>query len=191
MNYLFDMDGVVVDSKEAWFRLFNDIADIDRETFERRYWGRDLEANVKELGFTRAEFCRSVLPKHLDGMETVPGARDVLSALRGKKALVTNTTRRCTARILAEQGLEPFFDAVVTSDEVEMGKPDPAIIRLAIERIGADPASTVVIGDSEHDIEAGRAAGCITIGIGVDADYTVDDLKDVLRVAERLEGNGR
>lgn len=187
MDYLFDMDGVLVDSRAAWFRSFNEAGKIGEEEFEKTFWGRDLLTNIRAVGETREHFCDSILVKYIDAIETIPGAREVLSSLKGRKALITNTTSRCTDRILGEHGLLGYFDAIVTGDEVERAKPDPAIIRLAMERIGASPESTVVIGDSEQDVAAGRAAGCVTVGIGIEADYTAQTLRDLPGIVERLE----
>jgi mannitol-1-/sugar-/sorbitol-6-phosphatase len=187
MDYLFDMDGVLVDSKSAWFRSFSEAGGVSRKEFEETFWGRELQANIRELGITKEYLCDSVLSKYLDAIALIPGAREVLSSIRGRKALITNTTSRCTDRILGEHGLLGYFDAIVTGDEVEKGKPDPAIIRLALERIGASPESTVVIGDAESDVQAGRAAGCITVGIGVEGDYTADTLRDLPEIIKRLE----
>lgn len=187
INWLFDMDGVLVDSKEAWYRSFDETGDITREEFEQRFWGRDMKKNVEELGTTRKEFCETLFPRHADAIEPVPEAADVLSALEGKKALITNTTSRCTSEILEKLGLAGYLDMIVTSDEVEEGKPDPSIVEKAMAGLGAEPADTVVIGDSPHDIEAGRAAGCMTIGIGVEGDYTAGGLRDILRIAREIE----
>lgn len=188
MNYLFDMDGVLVDSKKAWFKTFSELGGISREEFENRFWGRDLEANIEELGTSSREMCDSVLARYTREIELMPGAVDLLSALPGRKALVTNTTLRCTRDILHQHGLGDFFEVVVTSDQVKSGKPDPAMIERAIAELAADPDDTVMIGDSEEDVQAGRRAGCLTIGIGVQGDYRADSLEDVLRIARRLEG---
>ncbi|MBD3370267.1 HAD-IA family hydrolase [Candidatus Fermentibacteria bacterium] len=191
MNYLLDMDGVLVDSKKAWFKTFRELGGISREEFENRFWGRDLEANIEDLGTTSRKMCDSVLTRYIREIELMPKALDLLSALPGKKALVTNTTLRCTRDILRQHGLGGFFDVVVTSDQVESGKPNPAMIERAIAELAAEPDDTVLIGDSEEDIQAGRRAGCLTIGVGVPGDYRADSLEDVLRIARRLETERR
>ena len=48
MYYLFDMDGVLVDSKEAWYLSFNEAGEVSREEFEEKYWGRDMQANLED-----------------------------------------------------------------------------------------------------------------------------------------------
>jgi HAD superfamily hydrolase (TIGR01509 family) len=186
MDYLFDMDGVLVDSKEAWFRAFREVGGITRDDFEDRYWGRDLQANLDELGSGKEEMCDSVLVRHLDAVELVAGVREVLGALEGHKALVTNTTTGCTERILRDNGLDGAFHAVLTSDQVSRGKPDPALLREAMERIGASPRTTMMVGDSEEDMEAGRRAGCMTVGIGVVGDFIATSIRDLPEIASLL-----
>ena len=186
MDYLFDMDGVLVDSKEAWFRAFREVGGISRDDFEDRYWGRDLQANLDELGSGKEEMCGSVLVRHLDAVKLAAGVREVLDALDGRKALVTNTTTACTERILGDNGLDCVFDAVLTSDQVTRGKPDPALLLEAMERIGATPEATMMVGDSEEDMEAGRRAGCVTVGIGVVGDFTATGIRDLPEIASLL-----
>lgn len=179
MYFLFDMDGVLVDSKEAWYRSFRDVGNVTREEFESKYWGRDLEKNIHDLGTTRQRLCGEVFPSHSGCIELIDGAKEVLSSLDGPKALITNTTEGCTREILSSHGLEVFFEGIVTSDQVEEGKPDPSMVKAALELLGAEPGASVVIGDSPQDIEAGSRAGCITIGLGVSGDYWAEKLKDI------------
>jgi len=187
MNYLFDMDGVLVDSREAWFRSMQEIGNISREEFEEKYWGRDLEENLRELGAERDHFCNCTLVRYVDLIDPVPGAAVVLAALEGKKALITNTTRDCTDHILERLELKKYFDTIITSDEVKKGKPDPDLLYRAMEQLGAAAEDTVVIGDSQHDIQAGRAAGCLTVGIGIEGDLKAERLKDLPSMVSQIE----
>jgi pyrophosphatase PpaX len=73
--------------------------------------------------------------------------------------------RHGALRGLAVARLSDVFDAVVGSDDVTHPKPHPEPVLRAIELLGADPASTVFIGDSRHDLECGRAAGVRTAAV--------------------------
>jgi HAD superfamily hydrolase (TIGR01509 family) len=187
MNYLFDMDGVLIDSKEAWFEATRELVQIDRERFDEEFWGEDMQEVMKKLDTDGRYFCDSVLSGYVDLMEPAGGAGELLSSLDGPMALITNTTAECTGMILKRFGLEKHFDSIVTADRVEKGKPDPEIIELAMKEIGASPEETVVIGDSSHDMEAGKAAGCFTIGIGASGDYSVESLGEILPVIDELK----
>ena len=92
-----------------------------------------------------------------------PGVRDGLAEFRAMRlaaACVTNKASRFTVPLLAATGLSGFFDAVITADLVGSRKPDPAIMLHACGTIGVQPEEAVVIGDSDNDGEAARAAGC-------------------------------
>jgi pyrophosphatase PpaX len=100
--------------------------------------------------------------KHHDRMVTVyPG---VLEAVREIKAtglqtgLVTSKNRQGALRGLRLVGLEALMDVLVCADEVTNPKPHPEPVEKAVELLGADPATTVYVGDSVHDMRSGRAA---------------------------------
>jgi pyrophosphatase PpaX len=104
--------------------------------------------------------------KHHDSMVTVyPG---VLEAVREIKAegiqtgLVTSKNRLGALRGLRLVGLEPLMDVLVCADEVTNPKPHPEPVEKAVALLGADPARTVYVGDSIHDMHSGRAAGVKT-----------------------------
>jgi pyrophosphatase PpaX len=104
--------------------------------------------------------------KHHDTMVTVyPG---VLEAVREIKAagiqtgLVTSKNRQGALRGLKLVGLEALMDVLVCADEVNNPKPHPEPVSKAVELLGADPARTVYVGDSIHDMHSGRAAGVKT-----------------------------
>jgi putative hydrolase of the HAD superfamily len=93
--------------------------------------------------------------------EVVPGAAEAVRDLRSRGlplAVVANWDVSLHER-LGELGVGGFFDAVVTSAEAGAPKPDPAIFRLALRRLGAAPAKSVHVGDEPLDEEGARAAG--------------------------------
>jgi phosphoglycolate phosphatase len=75
-------------------------------------------------------------------------------------AVVTNKAARFTGTLLQQTGLAEFFTAVVSGDTLPFKKPDPRPVLHACERVGAEPAGALFIGDSRHDVAAARAAGC-------------------------------
>jgi pyrophosphatase PpaX len=96
--------------------------------------------------------------KHHDRMVTIyPG---VLDAIREIKA--AGILRQGALRGLKLVGLEALMDVMVCADEVTNPKPHPEPVETALALLGADPGSTVYVGDSIHDMHAGRAAGVRT-----------------------------
>ena len=170
---LFDLDGVLVDSKDAWYEAFNDtikrfgLRGISKEEFEEKYWGPDLRHNIDELGLSEAavEYCLKRQLELIDRMRLFPDVRGVLETThqKYKTGLVTNTPKRNTLKIIEHFRLGKYLDVVVTGDDVSRGKPDPEIILKACAALDVDPAETVLIGDTESDVEAARRAGCFVI----------------------------
>lgn len=106
---------------------------------------------------------------HHDRMvEAYPGIRDALEDLRGpstRLAIVTSKNRRSMRRGLQLCGLEDYFDAFVTVDDVDQYKPHPAPVVEALSQLSSDPDEAVFVGDSPHDVAAGRAAGVQTAAV--------------------------
>ena len=77
--------------------------------------------------------------------------------------VVTNKLARFALPLMESMPFDPKAGTVVTPDQVNQPKPDPEAILLACKELSCDPAETLFIGDHLRDIEAGRAAGCVTI----------------------------
>jgi putative hydrolase of the HAD superfamily len=107
----------------------------------------------------------SFTPRFLEALrfEPVPGAVETLGALRRRGlALAVVANWDCALpRHLDELGLSALFAAVVTSAEAGAPKPDPAPFRLALERLGSEPARTLHVGDEPADELGARAAGLL------------------------------
>jgi pyrophosphatase PpaX len=107
--------------------------------------------------------------KHHDRMVTVyPGVVDVVQALKADgvaTGLVTSKNRTGAVRGLTLVRLEALMDVLVCADEVENPKPHPEPVEKAVRLLGADPRSTVYVGDSIHDMHSGRAAGVRTAAV--------------------------
>ncbi len=132
---------------------------------------------------------------HLIDKTTVySGVRETLERLKGyKKAVISNKREALSTRILNDLGLLKYLDLVVGSDTTPERKPSPVPLIYAMEKLGASPNETVIVGDSNFDVEAGKAAGIKTIAVTYGyrpldllkgADYLIDrmdELVDILR----------
>jgi pyrophosphatase PpaX len=107
--------------------------------------------------------------KHHDRMVTVyPGVVEVVRALKDRglaTGLVTSKNRSGALRGLTLAQLEALMDVLVCADEVENPKPHPEPVEKAVKLLGADPRTTVYVGDSVHDMRSGRAAGVRTAAV--------------------------
>ncbi|MDH4322086.1 MAG: HAD family hydrolase [Desulfobulbaceae bacterium] len=186
---LFDMDGVLVNTFAAWYESFVDLfakvygQPLPLEVFRQRFWGRDLRDIFSELGLDLSitDFCGGYFAKHTDKMDIFADTRATLAALSPyRKAVITNTPAACAKLILRDLGIRKYFDQIITGDDVAVGKPDPAIVLRGCKLLGCSPAQAVVVGDHRVDIEAGRQAGCKVIGVGIDGDYRIENLSELL-----------
>jgi phosphoglycolate phosphatase len=92
-----------------------------------------------------------------------PGVLEGLQAFKAMDlplGVITNKAEIFTLPLLRSTGLMPFFDVIVSGDVLPRPKPDPMPLLWASGRLAVSPVDVVMIGDSVHDCQAGRAAGC-------------------------------
>jgi HAD superfamily hydrolase (TIGR01509 family) len=187
----FDLDGVLINSIDAWFYAFNEtlkhfgLGGISESEFKESYWGHELPENLRKLGLQeRAEkYCEARYSKFIDKIKLFEDSKRVLErAKKFKIALVTNTPKVSVHRILKRFGLAKYFDAVVTGDDVKRGKPSPEPVIKACKLLKVEPKDTILVGDTQSDVKAGRSAGCKVIGLGLDADARIEKLADLLNL---------
>lgn len=124
------------------------------------WWvGRYLEAAGLEPS-PRA--IRAFIAAEVPWRRPVPGARRAVERLRraGVRVAVISNSAGGVRDMLVEAGLGRLFEFVIDSSEVGTAKPDPAIFRLALDRMGLGPERVWYVGDSpHHDLAGARAAG--------------------------------
>ncbi|MHC1600040.1 MAG: HAD family hydrolase [Candidatus Methanospirareceae archaeon] len=175
---LFDLDGVLINSFESWYQAFNAMLmaygkeEMGRGEFTEKCWGPDLKHNLDALNLDEeaGKYCINEQLKLIEFIELFPGVKEVLSRVREeyklKVGLVTNTPKRNVHRILEHFHLSNYFDVILTGNDVRRGKPDAEIVITACERLNVKPEHTILVGDTETDFQAGKAAGCLVIGVG-------------------------
>ncbi len=189
---LWDLDGVLVFSKEAWFAVYNDTLrhfghdPLDGEAFSAIF-GNGTEADRDTYMPERSiaeidEAYRRFFEERLDLLRANPEAAPCLSHLREAGiacAVATNTNAKLAARILTRAGLIELVGATAGADEAGAGKPDPAVVRLAAQRLGRDLSECVFVGDSRYDEEAARGAGVRFIGFRYGSGWRVERLSEI------------
>lgn len=190
---LFDLDGVLVESREATERVWLDWArtnGIGEDELRSAMHGvRSVEvvsALRPELdAVAESDAIERRQAEDLVGLRAIPGAGEALRALREERvAVVTSATRDLAAARLGAVGIE-LPDVVVYAGDVSRGKPDPEGYRAAAERLGVDPAEALVVEDSPAGVEAGRAAGAATVA--VTSTHAADQLSAADVVISSLE----
>ncbi|MCK5862182.1 MAG: HAD-IA family hydrolase, partial [Candidatus Hydrogenedentes bacterium] len=96
------------------------------------------------------------------------GAREAIAAVKAtgvKLAVVSSSSRNWVPVHLKRLGLYDFFDVIVCGDEVENVKPDPALYKLALDRLGIKAAHAFAVEDSPKGIAAARAASLYCVAV--------------------------
>jgi len=105
--------------------------------------------------------------EHHDALtKPFPEAKSVVSMLRDRGhplAIVTSKGDELANRSLRHIGLAPFFDVVITAENVARHKPDPLPVLTALEKLNRPASEAVFIGDSTHDVHAGNGANVVSI----------------------------
>ena len=188
---LFDMDGVLIDSFLVWWQSLNlalkeqKDKEISKDKFEQEYWGDTLQENLKKLNINKnkQQFCQTFFEKYIEDINIFDQTKNTLDQLSNyKKALITNTPRSCTKKILERFDLKKYFDVYITSDQIKNGKPSPDMIYKACEKLSVDPKYTIIVGDTENDIKKKKKANCKTVGIKIKADYTIENISELTNI---------
>ena len=170
---LFDLDGVLVESRESTERVW--LAWAQKNGIEERALrsamhgvrsGDVVRALRPDLdAIAEASEIERLQAEDVEGLASISGAWTALGALKGDRvAVVTSGTRALALARLAAVGIEPPA-VVVFADDVTRGKPDPEGYLAAACRLGADPAEALVVEDAPPGIEAAKAAGMASVAL--------------------------
>ncbi|GAP08215.1 haloacid dehalogenase superfamily, subfamily IA, variant 3 [Anaerolinea thermolimosa] len=183
--YIFDMDGTLIDNMgfhgAIWSEFLASLgAPVDRETFFRRTVGkvnaeilRDLyradlsDAEIEELSRRKEQLYRQRFAP-LITQKAVPGVREFLQKAHQRgisMAVATSAGLENTRFILDGLGITAYFSALVTSEDVHRGKPDPEIFLIAAQKLGVPPEACLVFEDSPAGLEAAHRAGMVSVAL--------------------------
>ncbi|HYT69718.1 MAG TPA: HAD family phosphatase [Vicinamibacterales bacterium] len=210
---LWDLDGTLVDSEEFHWLSWRDTIreegiDLSYDQFLGSFgqrndrilttWlGEGIDrARMEKIGDTKeAEYRRLAETR---GLKPLPGAREWLAALRNagwKQAIASSAPRLNVQTMLRVLDLEQYLDAIVSAEDVTIGKPDPRVFLTAAAKLGVPPSRCVVVEDAAAGVEGARRGGMKSIGVTkngtLDADLFVRSLSDLPPDAfERLLTSG-
>lgn len=200
---IFDWDGVIIDSRrhheESWERLAREeglplpeghfIKGFGRKNEfiipEILGWATELD-EIHRLSLRKEALYREVVSDW--GLEALPGVRTWMERLRdaGVPCAIGSSTHRANIDLsLGMIGLQEFFQAIVTAEDVTKGKPDPQVFLKGAERIGRPASRCVVFEDAHVGIEAAKAGGMKVIGVATT--HPIEELGDADRAVVRLD----
>lgn len=203
---LFDLDGTLVNTNELIIASFTHTLEHDypgrftREDFIS-FIGEPLDDSFKRIDEDRVDEMLGKYREHNHRMhdELVTEYPHVYETLQDltekglKLGIVTTKMKRTVMMGLKLAKLDRFFEVIVAYDDVTHAKPDPEPIHMAMEALESDSETTVMVGDSPHDIQAGKNANVKTVGVAwsikgraavekENPDFIIDDMTELLEI---------
>lgn len=184
--FIFDLDGVIVDTAKyhflAWKKIANAL-DIDF-TLEHnellkgvsRVRSLDIILEIGKIEASQEDKNKWLIQKNEDYLsylvdmnesEILPGVLPILKYLKEQKQLIALGSASKNARpILEKTGTLSYFNAIVDGNDVTNAKPDPEVFLIAAQLLKTKPADSIVFEDSVAGIQAANIGGMLSIGIG-------------------------
>lgn len=176
---LFDWDGTIVDSAQLGLTAFElSFAELgvffDHEIYRQAYspnWYSVYEA----LGLPKNKWQQAdeLWIQHYGEQiaQPIAGAQETVKQLNRKGyrlGVVSSGTHCRVAREMSELGLERFFETLICNEQMTEKKPHPEGLQTALRALGCAHHATAYIGDSPEDIEMGKRANMLTVGVPSD-----------------------
>ncbi|MDW8326191.1 MAG: beta-phosphoglucomutase [Anaerolineales bacterium] len=182
--FIFDLDGVITDTAEYHYRGWKRLADEEGLPFTREdnealrgvsrrdslllllkgrvYPEEKLQEMMARKNKYYLEFIKEITPRDL-----LPGAKELIEELRaaGYKTALGSASKNAR-EVIERLGIAALFDAISDGYSVERAKPAPDLFLHAAEQLGLPPNECVVVEDAAAGIEAARAGGFRSVGLG-------------------------
>jgi len=185
-GFIFDLDGVIVDTAKfhylAWRKLANnlgfDITEDQNEQLKGISRVRSLEIILGwgKVNLSQDEFMEQMALKNdnylsfissMTKKDLLPGVSHVIDYLSEKNIPFALGSASKNARIILEKtGLIQKFNAVVDGNDVSIAKPNPEVFLIAASQLNIEPENCIVFEDSVAGIQAANTADMISVGIG-------------------------
>lgn len=179
---VFDLDGLMFNTEDLYQQVGGEVLrrrgkDFGPDLLDRMM-GRpprvslqimidwhQLDDTVEILSAETEEVFATILDAQLACMPGLEPLLDALEANQVPKAIATSSGRRFVTNVLSRFEFEPRFDFILTSDDVEHGKPNPEIYLKAAQRFGVEPGRMLVLEDSHNGCKAAVAAGAYAVAV--------------------------
>lgn len=203
-GFIFDLDGVIVDTAKYHFLAWKKLADQlgfnftleQNEQFKGVSRQKCLEIllDIGSIKASKEQFDFWMQDKNKDYLEYIdtmdesdvlPDVARTLDYLKGRSIPIALGSASKNARpILEKVEMQSYFDFIVDGNSVTKAKPDPEVFLYAADKLKVDPKNCIVFEDAVAGIEAANNAEMISIGIGnadilSNADYNFKDFTEI------------
>ena len=179
---IFDLDGVIIDSEEEWNTVRHRVAEahgghwnpMTDQAFLMGDNSMQWAARMREVNGVRLSdkeiydaIVGGLRERYARRLPLIAGVREVIAGLAAEYRLgvASSSPLELIEYVLDLSELRGHFHAVVSSDEVERGKPEPFVYLEACARLGSRPEHSVAVEDSTSGIQAAHAAGLAVIAV--------------------------
>ena len=177
---IFDCDGTLADTFSVHFSVIKQVMASSGIDFDKEWYSKHVALSAAELlraiaerwnvRITLHDFETARAPLYTTALDHVREVRPVVDIARSYAgrlplAVASGGPRVVVERTLRNLGIAALFDAVVTADDVERGKPAPDLFELAAKRLQLAPETCVVYEDTDDGLAAARAAGMFAIDV--------------------------
>lgn len=202
--FIFDLDGVIVDTAKyhylAWQKIANELnIEFTLEHNEllkgvSRVRSLDIILELGKVEASQEDKDRWLIQKNedylsylvdMDESEILPGVFTILKFLKENKQPIALGSASKNARpILEKTGLLPYFDAIVDGNDVSNAKPDPEVFLIAAKLLNTKPEDAIVFEDSVAGVQAANIGNMTSVGIGEaailhEAKYIFEDFTEI------------
>jgi pyrophosphatase PpaX len=206
---LFDLDGTIIDTNELIITTFLHVLGKHfPDQFKREdiipIMGEPLTLQMERFGGSdKRDFLVQAYREyneeiHDEFVREIPHVRETLQALHdlGVTMGIVTTKARKTAEMGAKLcGLDSFMSTFIAFEDTDKHKPSPDPILLAMDRLQVDPATTLMVGDSQYDIQAAQNAGVHAAAVAwsvkgpdylmtFDPTYMLRDMSELVRIVK-------
>lgn len=181
---LFDLDGVITDTAEYHFRAWKKLADEEgisftredneqlrgvsrRESLNRLLKGRVIDEETAQAWMERKNSYYRAMLETISQDDLLPGAAELIAEARqaGLKVALVSASRNAPD-VVSRLGIAGQFDVIATGGDVSRQKPAPDLFLKAARDLDLAPGQCLVVEDAESGIEAAKAAGMVSVGLG-------------------------
>jgi HAD superfamily hydrolase (TIGR01509 family) len=199
---IFDLDGVLIQSEEVWDevreKMTHDLggtwhanASRDMMGMSSPEWSRYMKEQLgvgltpKQINEEAVQRMQAAYAGHLP---LIPGAMEAVErmAARWPLGLASSSNRPLIDKVLEVSCLAEYFQATVSSEEVERGKPQPDVFLAVAHQMAVDPVSCAAIEDSHTGVQSAHSAGMAVV---VMPNQAFPPGEEVIRLAESVVGS--
>jgi len=186
---IFDMDGVLINSEPLWkiaekevfssmgVNVTDELVHITSALTAQEvcaFWYERYPWQGKTFDQVEDDVVARVIELIGENDTKIPGVIEILDFCKSKGlkiGLASNSSHDLIEVVLEKVGIKHYFDFISSAQDVERGKPDPAVYLYAAMKLGVDPKECLVFEDSIIGVTAAKNAGMFVIAIPVQEDF--------------------